>query len=139
MSIEIKGINNILKKLDKLSKIETKEAVQDVAKDVEKAIQNKANVFSEKYKCVKACEPRCYGNSSYIDVGLKSSEYNFEEWKELWYQNYGFDDYGWNFTGQYHITSHLMWFDEAIMEIENDIKKKLKNKLKEQIKQCWRE
>ncbi|NFE93711.1 hypothetical protein [Clostridium botulinum] len=137
MSIEIKGIDNLLKRLNKLSNLETKAAVEEVAKDMEKVIRDKAGTFSSKSDCVKACETRNYGNSCYIDVGLKNTEAPFEEWKELYYQNYGYDDYGWNFTGQYHITNNAMWFNEAVESIEKDCKKKLKEKIKKQIKECW--
>lgn len=135
MSIQIKGIDNLLKKLNKLSNIETKEAVVEVAKDMQEGIQDEASKFSVKAEHIKACDPRIYGNSCYVDVGLKGD--NFEEWKELYYQNYGFDDYGWNFKGQIHISNHLMWFDEKVQSMEKEIKRKLRNKVKEQIKECW--
>ena len=137
LAIEIKGMNSLLKKLDKLSKIEAKEAVQEVADDLTKALQSKASEWSTKSKYIKAYEPRNYGLSSYVDVGLKSSEAPFDEWKELWFQNYGFDDMGLNFSGQYHITNHLMWFDEAINEEIENCKAKLKAKIKQQVNECW--
>lgn len=135
MSIEIKGINNLLKKLNKLSNIEVQDAVIEVSKDMEKAIQKEASSFSVKAEHIKACDPRRYGNSCYIDIGLKGD--NFEQWKELYYQNYGFDNYGLNFSGQIHITTHLMWFNESVQSVENDIKRKLKEKVKQQVRECW--
>lgn len=136
MSIEIKGINNILKKLNKLSNLETKEAVVEVSKDMEKGIKEAASTFSVKAEHIKACDPRNYGNSCYVDIGLKGD--NFEEWKELYYQNYGYDNYGWNFKNVHpHVTAHLMWFNEAVQGLETEIKKKLREKVKEQIKECW--
>lgn len=138
MAIEIKGINNLLKKLNKLSKIETREAVEEIADDMEKAIQSYAHKFSDTgYMYISKCEPRVYGNSCYIDVGLKADGGTWEEWKGLYFQNYGFWDYGWRFNGQFHIAYHLMWFNTAIQSAEKECKRKLKAKLKEQIRECW--
>lgn len=141
MSIEIKGINNLLKRLNKLSNIETKEAVIEVAKDMQKAIQAKASTFSQNADEIKAFEPRTYSNgSSYIDVGLKSGDSDWENIKGLYFQNYGFHNYGWNFINTHpYITNHLMWFDEAVQNVENDIKSKLKAKLKEEVQKAWKE
>lgn len=138
MAFEIKGINNVLKKLNNLSKIETKNAVEEVAKDIETTIKEKASVFSSKSEYVKACEARTYGNSCFVDIGLKNDEAPFEEWKELWYQQWGFDDYGWNFKGQYHITNNLMWFDDAVQYAGKQAQKKLKEKLKQEVEKCWK-
>lgn len=140
MAIEIKGIDNLLKRLNKLSNIETKEAVIEVAKDMQEAIQNKASTFSQNADEIKAFEPRTYGNgNTYVDIGLKSGDSDWGKIKGLYFQNYGFNDYGWNFKGQYHITNHLMWFDEAVQSAENDCKTKLKFKLKQEIQKCWNE
>lgn len=140
MAIEIKGIDNLLKRLNKLSNIETKEAVIEVAKDMQEAIQNKASTFSQNADEIKAFEPRTYGNgNTYVDVGLNSANSDWKKIKGLYFQNYGFNDYGWNFKGQYHITNHLMWFNEAVQSAENDCKSKLKTKLKQEIQKCWNE
>lgn len=138
MSIEIKGINNLIKRLNNLSKIETKSAVEDAAKLMEESIKNKASSFSVKSETIKACDPRNYGNNCYIDVGLNNTNAPFDEWKELWFQQWGFYDYGWNFSGQYYINNHILWFDEAVQSAENEVKKVLKQKLKQQIRQCWK-
>jgi hypothetical protein len=140
VAIEIKGIDNLLKRLNKLSQIETKEAVEEVAKDMQEAIQEKASTFSSNADKIKAFEPRSYANgSTYIDVGLKSGDSDWEKIKGLYFQNYGFDDHGWHFTGQYHIANHLMWFNEAVQSVENECKSKLKTKLKQEIQKCWNE
>lgn len=140
MSISISGVDNLLKRLNKLSNIETKEAVIEVAKDMQKAIQYKASTFSDNAEEIKAFDPRTYANgSSYIDIGLKSSDSDWSKIKGLYFQNYGFDNHGWNFSGQYHITNHILWFNEAIQGVESECKNKLKAKLKEEIQKCWKE
>lgn len=141
MPIEIKGIDNLLKRLNKLSNIETKEAVIEVAGDMQKAIQEKASNFSQNADEIKAFEPRTYGNgNTYVDVGLKSSDSDWEKIKGLYFQNYGFYNHGWNFINTHpYIDNHLMWFDEAVQGAENDCKSKLKAKLKEEVQKAWKE
>lgn len=140
MAISISGVDSLLKRLNKLSNIETKEAVIEVAKDMQKAIQEKASKFSENSEEIKAFEPRIYGNGCYIDVGLKSGDSDWEAIKGLYFQNYGFHNYGWNFINTHpYIANHLMWFDEAVQNVENDIKSKLKAKLKEEVQKAWKE
>ncbi|OSA88812.1 hypothetical protein [Clostridium sp. ZS2] len=137
MSLQIKGINNLLKKIDNLSKIESEKIVIEVAQDMAKAIQEKASVFSENANEIKAFKPRKVGNSTFIDVGLKSSESDWDKIKSLYFQNYGFYNYGWHFKGQLYIDNHKMWFDETVKSKENECKNKLKQELKKQITQCW--
>lgn len=139
MAIELKGVDNLLKRLNKLSNIETKEAVQEVAKDMQKAIQDKASTFSDNADEIKAFEPRTYSNgSAYVDIGLKKGDSDWEKIKGLYFQNYGFHNYGWNFINTHpYIDNHIMWFNEAVQSVENDIKNKLKLKLKQEIQKCW--
>ncbi|NFL86229.1 hypothetical protein FDB24_00090 [Clostridium botulinum] len=137
MSIKINGINNLINKINKLSNIESEKAVIEVAKDMEKAIKYKASTFSKNSNEIKAFEPKKFGNNIYIDVGLKSSESDWEKIKSLYFQNYGFYNKGWNFSGQYYIAEHKMWFDEVVQSKENECKSKLKAKLKEEIYKCW--
>ncbi|NFN17833.1 hypothetical protein FDB52_05670 [Clostridium botulinum] len=137
MAIEIKGINNLLKRLNKLSNIETEKVVIEVAKDMEKAIKDKASTFSNNANEIKAFKPRKCGKSTYIDVGLKSSESDWNKIAPLWYQNWGFYNYGWNFKGQLYVEAHKMWFGEVVQSKENEFKNKLKEELKKQVKECW--
>lgn len=45
MSLEIKDINNLIKKLDNLININTEEIINDVAKEMEAAIKDEAKTF----------------------------------------------------------------------------------------------
>lgn len=137
MAIEIKGINSILKKLNKLSSIETDKAIVEVAEDLRKNISDAAKEFSDtSYMYVGKGEIRKYGLSSYIDVGFGKDDANFDLWKPLWFQQWGYFDKGLNFKGDFFIANHQFWFDEAIKKSEGEIKKKLKDKLKNEIKKA---
>ncbi|NFT93936.1 hypothetical protein FDF86_16535 [Clostridium botulinum] len=133
MSIQIKGINNLINRIGKLSNIESEKVVVETAKDMEKAIKEKANTFSENADEIKAFEPKKFGNSTYIDVGLKSSESDWDKIKGMYFNNYSYHPRG----GATLVDSHIMWFDETVMTKEDEIKAKLKNELKKQVKECW--
>lgn len=133
--IKIDVLDRLIKKLDKLSHIETEKAIEEVAKDVEEAIRDKAKTFSDtSYLYVGQSEKRKYGMSCYIDVGFHNDNADFDKWKSLWFQNWGYFDYGWNFDGQIYIKTHQLWFNEAVKSIEKDAQKKLKEKIRKEIK-----
>lgn len=137
MSLEIKGINSLMNKLNKLSNIEAKKAINDVANTVEKEIRGKASSFSQnEARYIAKCEVRDYGSSYFVDIGLKNDNAPFELWKGLWYQNWGYFNCGWNFKGQYYIKSHQLWFNEAVNSIEGQTLNKIKNNLREEIKKA---
>lgn len=134
MSIKIDGIDNILKKLNKLSHIEAKKAVNTVAKDVEVAIRNKAKTISDtSYLYVGKVEERSYELSYFVDIGFSNKNADFELWKSLWFQNWGYFDYGWNFSGQIYVKKHQLWFNDTIKSQEESIQKKIKESLKKEI------
>ncbi|CAG9702599.1 conserved hypothetical protein [Clostridium neonatale] len=135
MSVNIKGINNIINKINKLSNIESERIVIETAKDMAEAIKDKASTFSENADEIKAFEPRKVGNSTYIDVGLKSSESDWEKIKALYFNEYGYHPRG----GNTEVDYHKMWFTEVVQEKEKEVKKKLKEELKKQVQECWNE
>ena len=140
MSIKIDGIGALLNKLDKLSHIETEKAIEDVAKDVEKAIRAEAKKFSDtSYLYIGKGETRKYGTSCFVDVGFCKDNADFEFWKPLWFQNWGYFDKGLNFKGDIYINNHQLWFYSAIAGIEKDIQRKLKAKIKKEIQSVWNE
>lgn len=140
MSIKIDGIDRLIKKLDKLSHIETEKAIEDVAETVEKAIRAEAKKFSDtSYLYIGKSKKRKYGMSCYIDIGFHKDNAPFELWKPLWFQNWGYWDKGLNFNGNIYISNHQLWFDEAIKSVEKDAQRNLKNKIKEEISSSWNE
>lgn len=139
MSIEIQGLNTLIKKLDKVSRIESKKAVEEVASIVEQAIRGEASSFSQaEAKYISKCDARNHGTSYFVDIGLKNDQVDFELWKGLYYHQWGYWNKGWNFTGQYYIGMHQMWFDRAVQSIGVEAEKKLKAKLKAEIKAAMR-
>lgn len=137
MGIEISGLNSLINKLNKLSSIEAKDAVDSVANTVEAKIRSRASVFSQtEYQYIAKCDVRDYHNSYFVDIGLKNDQAPFELWKGLWYQNWGFFNYGWNFKGQYYISNNQMWFNDAVNDIKGDTLSKIKSNLRKEIKKA---
>ena len=112
MAFEIQGVDKLINKLNKISNIQAKEVIEDVAKDVETAIVNEARKFSDtEYLHIGKCDVRDYGSSYYVDIGLRNDTVDFELWKGLWYHNWGYTHWK---SGEM-ITPHVMWFDNAII------------------------
>ena len=61
MAIELTGADKLMGKLNKISRIESKKVLQEVAADVEEAIKKKASNFSDKEaQYIAQAEPRNY-------------------------------------------------------------------------------
>lgn len=129
MGITIKGVDNLINKLNKLSNIETKETVMEVAKDMSSAIKEACPRKSSGAKAeVGLIETRQYASGTYIDVGLSSSKSDWNKIKGAYYNNYG-----WNSGGKHH-GPHIGWFDNAVAKESSKVKAKLKKKLQDEIK-----
>ena len=125
MAFEIQGVDKLMNKLNKISNIQAKEVIEDVAKDVETAIVNEARKFSDtEYLYIGKCDVRDYGSSYFVDVGLKNDIVDFELWKGLWYHNWGYTHWK---SGEM-VTPHVMWFNNAINIFSNtdNVKERIK-------------
>lgn len=130
MAFEIQGVDKLINKLNKISNIQAKEVIEDVAKDVETAIVNEARKFSDtEYLYIGKCDVRDYGSSYFVDIGLKNDNVSFELWKGLWYHNWGYI----HWKSEQMIIPHVMWFDSAINNDYNSYLIEIKNKIKSKI------
>lgn len=130
MACEIQGVDKLINKLNKISNIQAKEVIEDVAKDVEIAIVNEARKFSDReYLYVGKCGIRDYGSSYFVDIGLKNDTVDFELWKGLWYHNWGYTHWK---SGEM-VMPHVMWFYNEVSAIKNDAITKINYNLKQQI------
>lgn len=132
MGIEIQGIDKLINKLNKISHIEAKSIINEVAQDLEKSIVSAAKTFSDtEYMYIKKCEPRDYGSSCYVDVGLKNDEVDFDLWRGLWFHNWGFI----HWKGGQLVKPHAMWFDNAVTGVQDEATNKIKTKLKQELRE----
>ena len=136
MAIELTGADKLMAKLNKISRIESKKVLQEVAADVEEAIKEKASSFSDKEaQYISQAEPRNYGMSCYIDVGLKNENAEFDLWKGLYFHNCGYHNEGLGgiFHGRY-MDMHQLWFTDAVNGIQEQALNKIKLKIKHEIR-----
>lgn len=130
MAFEIQGVDKLINKLNKISNIAAKEVIEDVAKDVETAIINKARTFSDsEYLYIGKCDVRDYGASYFVDVGLKNDSVDFELWKGLWYHNWGYTHWK---SGEM-VIPHVMWFDNTVNSVKNNVTNKIKYKINKEL------
>lgn len=136
MALQLKGADKLIQKLNKLSHIEAKKVIHSAADDVERALVNKAKQFSDKeYQYIGKADVREYANSCFIDVGLHSNNASFNDYKGLYFHNWGYNN--WGHGGRYngmYMGMHVMWFQNAIASIEQQTLEKIKRKVKAEIK-----
>lgn len=138
MSVSIKGLDSLMNKLNKLSNVKGKEAVESVAKVVETSIRGSASSFSgQASNYIGKCDNREYPNGSYfLEIGLKNDKVPFDLWKNLWYHNWGYNLKYYGHPTNTYINMHSMWFDSAVSSIEGPTIQKMKETLRNQIKEC---
>ena len=134
MPLSIKGMDSVISKLNKLSNIQAQKIVEEVGEKVEKAIVTAASFSKEEKEYIGKCDVRNYGKSYFIDIGLANTNAPFEKWCGLWYQNWGYQNKGWNFgeNGPF-VTVHQLWFDQAIENVGPTLLKETKLKIKQEI------
>lgn len=131
----IKGLDKLMKKLESLTDLDTQTIVEDCGEKLRKSIQNEAREFSdEEYQYILKGQTKIYNsNSASIQVGLLNTEANFEDYKGLYFNNYGFELWK---NGKYY-APHIGWFDTAVVnakkEIIADMKEQLKNEIKKKV------
>ena len=136
MSIELKGVNSLLTKLAKVSNIQARELIEEAGLLVVESVESKAKTFSDtEWRHVGIAKMRDYGNSCYVDIGLHQTNSDFEDYKGLWFHQWGYHNngLGGRFKGKF-INPHIMWFDEAVNTVEGQALQMVKKKVKAEIK-----
>ena len=137
MSIEIIGINSLLNKLNRLSNIKTKEAVDSVAKVVETTIKSGASWAPNASQYIGRCDVREYENGSYfVEIGLKNDNAPFELWKNVYFHNYGYNLKYYGHPTNTFVNTHIMWFNNSVNNVGEPTIEKLKSNIRRQIKAC---
>lgn len=136
MAITLKGADKLMNKLSQISNMDTSDIVSQSSKKVKEALVNEASQFSgTAYKCINQGDTRVYGLSSFIDVGLIYEDASFEDYKSLYFHNYGYVNMGLGgiFKGKY-MNMHINWFELAVKSVEKDILRDIKGKLQKEIR-----
>lgn len=137
MTITIKGLNSLTKKLNNLDNIKAKSSVNEVTKIVEKGLRDEASNFSRRAHLIGEVDTREYSNGTYyVDVGLKNDSQPWEEWKQLYFHHYGYNQKLWGKNSNIYTKPYQFWFTKAIDNMEQETLKELKKKLREEIRKA---
>lgn len=137
MTITIKGLHSLTKKLNKLDNIKAKSSVNEVAKIVEKGLRDEASNFSRRAHLIGEVDTREYSNGTYyVDVGLKNDSQPWEEWKHLYFHHYGYNQKLWGKDSSIYTKTYQFWFTQAVENMDNEVLKELKRKIQAEIKEA---
>lgn len=135
MSIEIDGLGDLTSTIENLGKVGQKAGKTAIKKGLDIALEQQ-----------KKDAPRDTGKSrdnlmiQYIRTNNNGSAWgacgigakNWESTKSLWFQNYGYENHGLNFSGQ-KITTHVGWMDKVMKQVESKSRKVILDTLKSEI------
>lgn len=131
----IKGLDKLIKKLDDLTDLGVENIINDCGNKLKNKIQDEARTFSDtEYQYILVGETKIYGNNSgKVSIGLLNTKANFEDYKGLYFNNYGFEL--WKNSKYY--APHIGWFGTAVenarKEIISEMKKQLNNEIKKKV------
>lgn len=131
----IKGLDKLIKKLDDLTDLGVENIINDCGNKLKNKIQDEARTFSDtEYQYILVGETKIYGNNSgKVSIGLLNTKANFEDYKGLYFNNYGFELWK---NGKYY-APHVGWFDIAVenarKEIIAEMRKQLNNEIKKKV------
>lgn len=137
MNIDIKGINSLLNKLQRLENVNFQQEIKQIGDIVIKQMQSVTPVNT-------GLSQQSIGVSDMINmrmgfimkVGLSPKTAPWDDWKGVYFQNYGYHNWGQN--GRYKgafVNAHLGWFTEFEQSISDEVKKTIKFYLQQKIRE----
>ena len=87
ISIELKGLNSLYKKLDGLSNLHVKEAIKSVEPEAISKIKEAASFAPKASQYIGKSDVREGKHYYYMDIGLSTKTANFNQYKELAYSS----------------------------------------------------
>ena len=139
ISIELKGLNSLYKKLDGLSNLHVKEAIKSVEEEATRQIKEGASFAPKAAQHISKVAVREGEHYYYMDIGLSTKTADFDQYKEAYFHNFGYQDKGLNFgnNGPY-LDMHKQWFNKSVNALSKSAKKKIKAMLEAEIKKGCR-
>lgn len=136
MAVKIDGFNDIFSTMEQLGEVGKKagkDAVKSGLNEVLDSLKKDAPV--DKYKSrnkLSIQHIRANKNgSAWGACGIGSS--NWEDTKQLWFQHYGYENHGLNFTGQHRIENNAGWMDKTFKKVQKKAEDKMMNTLSSEI------
>ena len=87
MSIELKGLNSLYKKLEGLSNLHVKEAIKSIEEEATRQIKEGASFAPKAAQHISKVAVREGEHYYYMDIGLSTKTANFNQYKELAYSS----------------------------------------------------
>ena len=128
MNIDIKGINSLLNKLKNLENVNFQQEIQQIGDIVIKQLQSVTPIDTGlAQSCIGVSDMIQYKIGFMMKVGLSPKTAPWDDWKSVYFQNYGYHNEG--HGGRYHgifVTTHMLWFDNFADGISDEVKKTIK-------------
>lgn len=136
MAVKVDGFNDIsttIEHLGDVGKRVGKKAIKDGLDEVLEQLKKDAPVDKNKSrKKLSIQHIRSNKNgSAWGACGIGSK--NWSDTKQLWFQNYGYENHGLNFTGQYRVENNVGWIDKSFKKVQKKAEEKMMNTLSSEI------
>ena len=120
--------------MDGLTNLHIKEAIKSVEDEAINQIREAASFAPEASQYIGKSDVREGKHYYYVDIGLSNKNASFDQYKNLWFHVWGYQDKGLNFgnNGPY-IYMHKQWFNKAVNTLSKTEKKKIKAMLEAEI------
>ena len=120
--------------MDELTNLHIKEAIKSVEDEAINQIREAASFAPKASQYIGKSDVREGKHYYYVDIGLSNKNASFDQNKNLWFHEWGYQDKGLNFgnNGPY-IDMHKQWFNKAANTLSKTEKKKIKAMLEAEI------
>ena len=120
--------------MDELTNLHIKEAIKSVEGEAINQIREAASFAPKASQYIGKSDVREGKHYYYVDIGLSNKNASFDQYKNLWFHECGYQDKGLNFgnNGPY-IDMHKQWFNKAANTLSKTEKKKIKAMLEAEI------
>lgn len=140
MSIKLDGFDDIFSTMEQLGDVGKKAGKKAIKNGLEIALEQlKKDAPEDKQKSkddLSIQHIRTNRNgSAWGACGIGSN--NWAKTKQLWYQNYGYENHGLNFTGQ-RIDVNVGWIDKSFKKIEKKANNEMMKVLSSEIDKVLR-
>ena len=111
-----------------------KEAIKSVEGEAITQIREAASFAPKASQYIGKSDVREGKHYYYVDIGLSNKNASFDQYKNLWFHEWGYQDKGLNFgnNGPY-IDMHKQWFNKSVNTLSKTEKKKIKAMLEAEI------
>lgn len=137
MNIDIKGINSLLNKLQRLENVNFQQEIKQIGDVIIKQMQSVAPRDTGKSaESIGVDDIISYKMSFIMKVGLSNKTAPWDDWKGAWFQQWGF--HNWGQGGRYKgvfVATHIGWFTEFEQSISDEVKKTIKFYLQQKIRE----